>query len=278
MHVWFDGDILKYRCGFAAEKGQYTVTFPAKSGDEVSKTVTYKKEVDEILEKVKPVWHTIEFTRIAEPVENALYNVKNTIKKVLDELEPDGFTVVLSGPTNFRNSIATIKGYKANRDSAHRPVHGPAIVEYLVSNYPHVISVDEEADDVIGYKHYAMYQNDPFSSIIASTDKDLDMIPGLHYNFVKLQKYYVSDTVADHNFYKQLLTGDSTDNIQGVPGIGPAKAAKLLADTKRTMYDIVREVYNNDEALLENARLLWIRRKENEIWEPPTNAVHHVVG
>jgi len=73
-------------------------------------------------------------------------------------------------------------------------------------------------------------------------------------------------------FYTQLLTGDRVDNIIGLKGIGPVKAAKALADltTDIEMYNKVVEMYDGDKVrVLENARLLWLRRTPGEMWEAP---------
>ena len=115
------------------------------------------------------------------------------------------------------------------------------------------------------------------SSIIATQDKDLNMIPGAHYNFTKKDGRFIYEAEADAFFYTQLLTGDTTDNIQGVPGLGPKKAAALLTPAlgnQVSMYQVCKQAYNDDDALLENARLLWIRRYPGQMWEVPNSAVH----
>jgi hypothetical protein len=274
-----DGDILVYAGGFAAEKGQYTMVWTDEDGTEHKEHFPYKKEAyARSLQLSRPF--VMEFERFPEPIANALNNVKNTINSIKETLGVDDYVVHLSGPTNFRNELATVRTYKGNRSKTHKPVHGPAIREYLSTHHPHVISDNEEADDVIGYMHYARYKEDMESSIICTQDKDLNMIPGHHYNFYKKERYFVTDEQADWNFYKQLLTGDTTDNIVGVPKIGHAKAEKLLRGLEgdvEGMYNVVQLEYtkaypeNADAMLLENARLLWIRREKGELWQPPTD-------
>jgi 5'-3' exonuclease len=83
----------------------------------------------------------------------------------------------------------------------------------------------------------------------------------------------VNDKEAIKNFYRQILTGDKVDNIEGLRGIGPKKADKILGDydTDIAMYEAVLKAYDgNTERVLENGQLLWIRRKEDEVWQPPT--------
>ncbi len=73
-------------------------------------------------------------------------------------------------------------------------------------------------------------------------------------------------------FYTQVLTGDNADNIKGLYGVGPKKAAKLLegCETEQDLYVAVLQAYAGDEdRVIENARLLWLRRYEGQLWEPP---------
>jgi hypothetical protein len=275
MHIHFDGDLLVYRAGFAAEKQQWLVRDPA--GD-LEATCTTKREATQNVDDLGGGYYVEKGERLVEPVENALHNVKRLVDTALENLgaTEEDMTMYLSGSTNYREGVATIKPYKGNRDASHKPVHGPAIREYMKRHYTTLVSEDEEADDLVGYSHYNMWVHDDQSSIICTVDKDLDMIPGLHYNFVKDQSYYVDEYSADRWFYLQLLMGDSTDNIPGIPQVGPAKASKLLEGLNSIddMYQVCREAYMDayDDglaALIENARLLWIRRQPNEWWIPP---------
>jgi len=172
----------------------------------------------------------------------------------------------LTGSGNFRKDLATIKVYKGQRPP--KPEHLPATRDQLVQQWGAEIVEGQEADDAIGIKATDLKGD----CTIVSIDKDLLMIPGTHYNFVKKEWTEVSQEKGDYFFYKQLLTGDQVDNIQGVPGIGPKKAEKAYegCTTVQEMYQKALEMYKGDaNALLENARLLWLRRYEGEMWEPP---------
>lgn len=268
MRIQLDGDLLVYRCGFAAEKGEYTLTY----GNDLQEVYTYKKDVTKRLEVLGNPVHTLEFARRPEPVGNALHLVNQVIDGIKADLQSDDLTVYISGNSNFRDALGTIRRYKGNRDASHKPIHTEAIKDLLRNKYKAIVSENEEADDVVGYSHYAMWEKDAESSVICSTDKDLDMIPGLHHNFVKKVSYYISPEEADYNFYKQLLTGDAVDNVQGYPGVGPSKARQVLESCKTVvaMFEVVQAMYDNDKDLTENAQLLWIRRKPGEVWVRPT--------
>ena len=250
MHVHLDGDLLVYRCGFAAEKQWWDVIDEeggcAESFTSKREANKYCADLNEAPDQIQS-GHSYEVCkgdRIAEPVANALHNVRLMVEQVMEDLlvDEDELTVYLSGPTNFRTGIATIKEYKGNRDPDHKPVHGKAIKEYMDRHYNVVWSDNEEADDVIAYSHYAMWLEDPESTVIASVDKDLMMVPGLHYNFVTEKAVYVTPEEGIRKFYLQMLTGDATDNIPGIPKCGPKTAEKLLdgCDDELSMFATLR--------------------------------------
>ena len=176
----------------------------------------------------------------------------------------------LTGSNNYRKEIAVTAPYKGNRVQ-ERPVHYQLVRDYLTSAWGCEVIDGQEADDAIGIAAYS-YGDDDEAYIIMTIDKDLDMIRGWHYNFTKDMKYFVQEDDTMRTFYTQVLTGDRVDNIPGLKGIGPKKAEKILKDcsSEKDMYAAVLKAYdNNEEYLWEMAKLLWIRRKENQIWQPP---------
>lgn len=208
------------------------------------------------------------FASEGDPAEFALAR----LSEFLDNLQAmDGIDEVwgyLTGSNNFRNEIAKTAPYKGNRVMA-KPYHYQLLREYMERAWGFEVIDGMEADDAIGIE---AYRNEPEETIIVSIDKDLNMIRGHHYNFVKEEKYFVTDEEAIRNFYLQILTGDKIDNIIGLDGIGPVKSKKLLKDcnTELEMYEAVLKAYDGDEArVLENARLLWILREEKQVWQPP---------
>ena len=230
MIALIDGDIILYRCGFAAQSKVYNLSIPLFGG-EIPK-FRYKKDMMDWLKEQgkEKSEYDVSVDTIIEPVENALNNVKtvlNEIKSFLSnkfgEVEMEIF---LSGKTNFRNNIATIKVYKGNRDPLHKPHWYGEIKEYLKDVWDAQEVENLEADDVLADTQHDAPQLE--STCIVSTDKDLDQIAGLHYNWVKDQLYEVSVEQGIHSKYVQILTGDSTDNIEGIPGVGPVGAEKCL--------------------------------------------------
>lgn len=168
---------------------------------------------------------------------------------------------------NFRNAIAVTQPYKGNRKNSKPPRHLQALRSQLVDTWKAKVSVGEEADDLISKRMTELGDE----CICVSIDKDLDTVHGWHYNFRKEERYYVSNWQALYNFYKQVLTGDRVDNIQGVYGIGDKKAEKLLADckTEDELWKVCVEAHESLDRAVEDARLLHMRRKDDEIWQPP---------
>ena len=205
-----------------------------------------------------------------EPEKVAIRTMADMLEELIFiELSSNIHVGYLTGKDNYRHDIAKTQPYKGNRKDAPRPVHLHSLREYLITAWDFRVADGQEADDAIGI--HATLTRD--NSIIVSIDKDLDMIPGHHYNPVKKDHYYVNDKEAIKDFYRQLLTGDKVDNVQGLRGIGPKKADKILGDfdTDLAMYEAVLKAYDGDaERVLENGQLLWIRRRKDEIWQPPT--------
>lgn len=181
----------------------------------------------------------------------------------------DDYTAYLTGRNNFRHDIAVTAEYKGNRKSTSKPAMLPDARRYLVDNYRGVVINGQEADDAIAI---AATKSDPETTVVASIDKDMLQIPCWHFNFVKGEWTFVEPAAGMKFFYKQILTGDAADNIKGLLRVGPVKADKLLEGIteEKDLYEAVVKAYDgNKERVLENARLLWLRREEGQMWQPP---------
>jgi len=184
---------------------------------------------------------------------------EDLIDNILVNTEATEYRLFLTGKNNFRYTI--YPEYKA-----HRPKEKPFWLEkcrqYLIATFNAEVVDGQEADDALGIAQTE-------DTIICSIDKDLLMIPGRHYNFVKDEFQEVTNDSGMRHFYMQCLTGDRSDNIKGIEQIGPKKAEKILVGcvTEQELFNAVREAYSNDEEFLMNGRVLWIRRKENEDWK-----------
>lgn len=190
------------------------------------------------------------------------------LENIVDQFDRSlSYRVFLTGSGNYRYLIAKEQGYKANRTQP-KPVYLPIVREYMVEHWRAEMIEDREADDAMGCAQTE-------ETCIVTIDKDLDMIPGAHYNPVKDLYYHMDEESAWRAFYSQLLTGDRTDNIMGIHGIGPKKAKAALEGKSHLQMDkAVRSLYKQhygkraNELLAERGALLWIQRKPGEIWSP----------
>ena len=268
----FDGDVICYRAGFAAEH----------------RIVEIDPEDDSKITRME-----------IEPLENALQNVKEIVETCLTMIGTNDYHIYLTGKNNFRKEVATIREYKANRKNARYPIHLDDIKEYLIKNHPTSVSDGQEADDELGIALTELGE----AGIVVSNDKDLLMVPGKHYVFTRDEKVVVSEESGRRHFWTQVLTGDSTDNIMGCPMIGPKKAEKALDGIvdEQDYYDVVYGLYKRQlekkppeglhldgdmvkytnwktdqevtvslrDFITEIGQLLWIRRQPDELWQPP---------
>jgi 5'-3' exonuclease len=135
---------------------------------------------------------------------------------------------------------------------------------------------------------------DECETVICTRDKDLRMVPGWQYGWECGAQREYGPVFVEHMgeielldkkpaklvgtglkfFYSQLLTGDSVDNIPGLPRCGPVAAFKALQDldTEKEMFSVVREMYNekgfDDAYLLEQGQLLWMVQETTEEGKP----------
>lgn len=185
---------------------------------------------------------------------------------MFDLVDCEEHELFLTGKVNYRHDIAVTAPYKGNRKDVKKPTHLPLLREYLQTAWGASVSDGQEADDDIAIRATELGDD----AIIVSIDKDFMQVPTWHYNFVKREKKYVTPEEGLRFFYKQILTGDNADNIKGLHRVGDVRATKMLADakTEQELYACCVEAMGA-ERVLENARLLWLRRQPNQLWEPP---------
>ena len=239
------------------------------------------------------------------PFEMCWKAVQNKIASIVEATKADKYTIYLSSPAlpTWRYEYATIKPYKGTRKS-EKSRHWEAIRTALVTHYPFKLCCGIEADDGMSIYQYDDYYKtvdfmknagtaeglkleDSLATVICSRDKDLLMVPGFHYGWAsgkqKEQPMWFQEEIAGLRcFYRQLCTGDSVDNILGLFRVGAKSSMvdklKRLPDAV-SMYDHVLTQYKDrfgsygEQFLLENARLLWMQRTEEDRWLPPTTTV-----
>lgn len=298
-----DGDPIVYRSGFAAETISYDVVVEGPNGELEQKLFEPrdgKSANDRLKESLTecPDWTVVSKEKLvkAEPVSHALEIVRSSLESISKEVS-EHFEVrkhsralILSGKTNWRDKVATLLPYKGNRDPTHKPVHYTAIREYMIAEHAAYVTDGIEADDACAMLAWETRNAKPLVEpvyCVASIDKDLDQIPGWHYDYMKKVFYFVDVEDAAKSFWQQVLSGDPTDNIGGCWKIGAGKAKAMIEEWRDQSPDDIwlRVVAEYDlsqdkkgcpyadkdpwDVALENARLLYLQQKPDEIWNPP---------
>ena len=249
MKVLIDGDSLVYTIGFACQKNIWQAV------DTENEIVYYENETKTLVLgfiEDHPELGALDLSYRIEvsPVAHAYHSIKMIIQKIAQRAKANSYKVYLTGGGNFREQIATILGYKHNRKDKPKPILYQEIRDYLVNVHKATIVNGMEADDALSIVYTKSVHGDPVNvsldpnhevlkypeeCIIAAIDKDLRNIPGKHINFDKrvaenneYKFLVVSEEEGRHTFWKQCLTGDSSDNILGIPQMGPKKADALL--------------------------------------------------
>lgn len=294
MTLLIDCDPVVYRCGFAAESRSYWLVFETEATGLAEECFTpskdksagdWMKEWIKAMEEIpgfKMLDKTINVT--PQPLAFALEATRMQMDSIVKETKAKDVRCFISGTKNYRYKLAKQRAYKGNRDDSVRPVHYTAIRKYL-RYYWRAEDVDGiEADDKISI----LARTSP-KPVIATIDKDLDQIPGKHYNYMKKVFYDVDEEEAELFFYQQCLSGDSTDNIPGCYKVGHVKAAKAVQEaweeesTYENVWKRVIEEYRLSKeregcpyldqdihsVALETARLVRLQEYDGQLWCPP---------
>jgi hypothetical protein len=182
-----------------------------------------------------------------------------------------------------RDVLALTQEYQANRKDVAKPVYLSAIRAYIGENLPSIVNLDQEADDSLAQANYnAIERGERELSVIASRDKDLRQVPGLHWCYDEEMVIDVDDPFGSiwidrskktakctgwgtSYMWAQLLMGDSADNIAGLPWmtvdgkdtkVGPIKAYNLLKDCKtdRECFELCKKLFQESSYPWHNYR------------------------
>lgn len=232
------------------------------------------------------------------------------------------FRGFLTKGKHYRHRLATMLPYKGHREDLARN-NVDDIKDIFHKDFDAIYCTDWEADDAIATEQWQDLLTvgsehgwddgqlrKHANTVIASRDKDLDTVPGWHYKWktkAQLDRereesglteeelllhatpdkgtvYWVTVLESFQNFYKQMITGDSADNIKGLFGRGEKSDwVKQLndMDNEQDMYDHVedkyRKYYGNyaDRFLKEVGRLLHMCRYKGDTWLPPHERDEH---
>ncbi len=170
----------------------------------------------------------------------AIYIVVNMLRKLVKDEAPDRIAVVFDAKgKTFRNDL--YPEYKANRPPMPddlrmqiEPLH-----EIIKAQGLPLICIDGvEADDVIGTLSREAIEKG-YQVLISTSDKDMAQLVNEHVNLVDTMNNRFTDkdgvvekfqVTAEQMVDYLALMGDSSDNIPGVPKVGPKTAAKWISE------------------------------------------------
>ena len=239
------------------------------------------------LYKVREAKKAKALKRVEKKVENN--PLDEVSKSLIDVYQPSKYT------PNFRDKVAVKKVYKGNRKT-NRPLHYENLVNYVCATRDVVLAEGCEADDLLAIHQC---EAEPLTTIICSRDKDLKIVPGMHFGWAcgkqqqwgpaqvtelgKLELLGGKKLVGDglKFFYSQILTGDSTDDYPGLPRCGPVRAFKILEECndEGELFKAVSEAYRSfygdaiegfcmnekwHAEMNEQAQLAWMVMERNE--------------
>lgn len=224
--------------------------------------------------------------------------VQSLIEDIKVKTAANKVTVFLTSNTkpSARFEWATIKPYKGNRDpSKPKPHHYQNIRDNFQIHYDCVMAEGWEADDAMAAQQWASLasrssDNPLEDTVICTPDKDLNMVPGWHYSWGvsggKEKPLWFQDVLGGLKcFYKQLCTGDATDNILGLYGVGPKSAVLKVIDEAPDEHTMASAVYKEYyrrfgnyavQFMVETGRLLWMQRWPGDLWTIPEGVVKGV--
>ena len=201
-------------------------------------------------------------------LEEALQSLDGRLHQMFEQTEATHYAGFLTSGKCFRYAAAKTKPYKGNRKYGDKPIIFPAIKEYLRQKWGFKSIPELEADDLV-----SIYHNE--NTVICSPDKDvLYQNAGIHYNYGKAETV-VQDTKAAITFlWKQMLMGDSTDGIQGIPKVGPKTADTWLKDVNvEEMPTFVLNKYiekfgyaKGITNFAETFKLVYILKDKQDVW------------
>jgi 5'-3' exonuclease len=202
-------------------------------------SLTGEKILDENEEPIKVDG---KFTYRERTFEESCKIADDYVTNLLNITEATNYIGFFGGSSKSRKEI--YPEYKANRKDLEPLKNLPQMKTYLGDkwNFVFLLGYEYETDDFV-----ASFVKQTPNSFIISPDKDLLGLVGNHYNPRKNEWVYVAGSTAENNFWCSMITGDTSDNIKGIPGKGIKYAENLIKeDEEGTPYQslILQEYVN----------------------------------
>lgn len=195
------------------------------------------------------------------------------LKSTCERLFTESWLMAVKGNSNYRDDM--YPDYKITRKNKPNQNHFVQILRDSVVEKDIALTAEwREADDYLRIWAEECKRLG-IDYVICREDKDLKCIPGKHFNIKTNEFEVITEEYALRFYYQQLLSGDPTDSIPGLPGVGPIKAVERLApySTEEEFQDVVVEGYLNqygdewEDYLLSNGKMIYIQKHMNDFFE-----------
>lgn len=218
-----------------------------------------------------------QYTLQAGEVQDA---IETRMDEMQRELQASDVFLAFGSLNNWRKKL--LPEYKAHR-TTKKPLGYWKTIEWCLSKWEGKQVPFLEADDIIGVLATCLTYRSDFQKIVVSEDKDLDTVPGMHWNPRQPEQglYNITVEEAARNHLFQTLCGDAADGYKGCPGIGKVTAAEVLSKNKLDMWGGVVQAFKDakltEEDALVQARVAHILTSEYcdletgtvKYWTPP---------
>ena len=203
-------------------------------------------------------------------LEDAIDSLDHRLYEMIDRCGADKYAGFLTIGRCFRYDQAKTREYKGNRKKGSKPIIFYALKEYLKQEWKFEYIPELEADDLVAVYGEGLDGN----TMICSPDKDvLYQVEGKHYNYRTADFVHTTPTEAELFLWKQMLMGDPTDGIPGLPKVGLKTADKLLNNIQlQEMPEFVLkkyiEIFGIQEGICkfaETFRLVYILKSKEDV-------------
>ena len=146
--------------------------------------------------------------------EELIASADKVMNNILSRGEFDSYIGFIKGYDTTLKRLSLDPGYKGNR-TGESPEWWKPVKKDLIKRWNAVEINYMEADDAVNITRLALE-----NSHIVAIDKDLLLLEGTHYNWRENQWVTISKEEAKVHFWKDVIIGQSGDNIKGLPGVG----------------------------------------------------------
>jgi len=255
-----DADTLLYRVAIALQREELIVAeaYSKEELVEIYADINYDEELE--------VLYSLD-------LDLALEKVRHEINTILNDTTCLDFELHFTSGKNFRYKID--RNYKNNR-KGRTPAYLNDLKQVVAEYYSAkaYIHTEIEADDMV----VALATKYPTKYLVVAVDKDiLKNVVGTHYNYYRsyihnIEPHFIVTTKDEAMKYPyvQVLQGDTSDGIKGIPRIGKVTVKKLLdectteLECKEAVLNIAKEKNHSLFRLLRDYRLVSMHQIELE--------------